>query len=192
MEEFLNSITINDFKAEYKTAFKYLPVWQLDIYYFPQDKVYYINTKRFYEAILENENIPPTDITKWKVVQDNILLYVSDDTIQEALDKAKEKLKTNACFSQLINNQKKEVLLLLTAHYVYENVSGDLTGSAGGLIETSRSVGNVSQGFTAPKWILESKTYSIYSNTPFGIRYSTLMSTLCGLNIGRFDINRRC
>jgi hypothetical protein len=192
MEEFLNSITINDFKEEFKTAFKYLPVWELDIYYFPQDKVYYLNTKRFYEAILENENIPPTDITKWKVVQDNILLYVSDNTIEQALDKAKNKLKTNACFSKLINNQRKEVLLQLTAHYVYENVSGDLTGNSGGLIETSTSVGNVSQSFTAPKWILESKTYSLYSHTPFGVRYATLMSTLCGLQIGVFKTNQRC
>ena len=191
MEEFFASITVETFKTTYKKSFKYLPVWQDDILYFPLDKVYFLPTKRFYEAVLQNENITPQDTTNWKVAQDNILLYVSDDDILTALNSAKNKLGKNNCFLTFNEAQKKEVLLMLTAHYLYETLMGDADSGNAGLIETSTTVGNVSQSYTIPDWIKQSTNYSLYSNTPYGVKYLAFMKTNCH-TLTRFDTNRKC
>ena len=191
MEEFLESITVNDFKSTYRTSFKYLPVWNPDTLYFPQDKIYFLDNKRFYEAILENENIPPLNASTWKVVQDNILLYLDDATILEALNKAKQHLVLNPCFARLNESQKKELLQILTAHYTYEVLTGELNNGTGGLIEVSKSVGDVSQGFMVPDWIKNSITYSLYANTPYGVKYATFLKINC-FTITRVDTNRKC
>lgn len=191
MEEFLNSVTVNVFKDKYDTAFQYLPVWQLDVKYKAGKRVYYLQTEDFYEAILENENIPPSNTTNWRMVQDNIALYVSDEMILKALDEAKEQLKEHSCFATLSNFKKKQVLLLLTAHFIFEKLSGNLNNGTGGLISTSRTVGNVSESFAIPEWIKNSGTYSTYSSTPYGIKYVSFLRTNC-LAIERFDTNRKC
>lgn len=189
MDEFLNSITIDTFKEEFGTQFRYLPVWKETTLYFPQDKIFYAVNKRFYEALVQNENILPTVNTTWKPVADNILLYVSDEVIQSSLTKAKENLRNNRFFAYLIDNQKKDILLTLTAHFVYEKSTGVVSNPSGGLIETSRSVKDVSQSFTVPAFVLKSSIYPLYSHTPYGrsyvLKYITILQPIA--SIGRID-----
>lgn len=190
MQAFLDSITIIDFKAEFPRDFVYLPLWDADTLYFIGDQIYYDVDRRFYRALLQNENIMPNaDPLTWEVYQDNILLYITDEMIQNALDKAKNFLQNNSCFLRGGQNQQKEIVLLLAAHYLYITATGDRGSGGGGLIEKSRTVGKVAQSFEVPEW-LKNPIYAIYTKNPFGYEYITKLRALCYLSGGaviRFD-----
>ncbi len=68
----------------------------------------------------------------------------------------------------------------LAAHYLVTaiQVSGAglyVTGAMGG-IETSKSVGSVSQSFQIPEIYLKNPMYASFTGTPYGLRYLQMIS----------------
>lgn len=191
IQDIINSISVADFKERFARNFKYLPVWVSTVTYFINDKIYYDINKAFYLAKIQNANQTPTNTTYWAITNDNVLLYVSDAEIQQAIDLAK--MKINQSLKYPSDDFFKEMLLLLSAHNLYLTLQGNSGGGGGnGLYETSRSVGSVSQGFAVPDYLLKNPSYSQYYKSPYGSDYISQMHPLFIIgSFGRVDTNSR-
>lgn len=68
--------------------------------------------------------------------------------------------------------------LYLTAHYLVIDLRNSSQGLAGtyAWLETSKSVGSVSQGFSIPQQILDHPILAMLSKTPYGAKYLELIS----------------
>jgi len=187
----LNSVSVADFKEQFSREFRYLPLWLSTTTYFINDKVYYDINNTFYLAKSQNTNQIPTNSTYWTPTADNILLYVKDAEIQKAINEAKDGI--NKSLQYRSDDFFKKMLLLLSAHILYSTLQGSSGGGgSNGLYETSRSVGSVSQSFTAPDYLLKNPAYSWYYKSPFGADYIAQMHPLFLINsFGRVDTNSR-
>jgi len=84
-------------------------------------------------------------------------------------------------------NEVKTAFLYLAAHYLVidlKNSSTGLKGSFNGLL-SNKSVGSVSAGYTMPQWVMENPIYSLLAQTPYGVKYLSLVISRC---IGNFGI----
>ncbi len=80
--------------------------------------------------------------------------------------------------------------LYLTAHYLVVDLRAASQGIAGTYtwLETNKSVGSVSQGFTVPQYILDHPVLSMLSKTNYGAKYLAMVMgglvgqifTVCG------------
>lgn len=89
---------------------------------------------------------------------------------------------------ELFDEQEGPIAFLyLAAHYLVidlKNSSTGLKGAFNGLM-TNKSVGSVSVGYSMPNWILENPIYSLIAQTPYGVKYLSLMVARC---VGNFCI----
>jgi hypothetical protein len=190
MSTALDSITIEDFKNKYIRDFNYLPIWKNDANYFAGDKVFYDTNKTFYLAKINNIGVVPTTITTWLITQDNVKLYVSDLELQNALDEAKTLINISLKFPS--QDFLKKVFLTLVAHILYVALNGAGMQAGNGLFETSTSVGNVSQSYTIPPYMLKSPLWLQYSKSPYGVEYFTLIYPYLNIaSLSRIDTKPR-
>ena len=71
--------------------------------------------------------------------------------------------------------------LYLAAHYLVidlKNSSMGLKGAYSGLM-SNKSVGSVSVGYTLPSWIMDNPLYSLIAQTPYGVKYLSLVIGRC-------------
>lgn len=83
------------------------------------------------------------------------------------------------------DEEKKTAFMYIAAHYLVidlKNSSVGLKGAYNGLM-TNKSVGSVSVGYSMPSWILESPIYSLIAQTPYGVKFLSLLITRC---VGNF------
>lgn len=81
--------------------------------------------------------------------------------------------------------------LYLSAHNLVMNIRASSQGLSGQFswLENSKSVGNVSEGFTIPDRILENPQFAIFAKTNYGMKYLAMiwpylrgqMFTVCGM-----------
>lgn len=84
-------------------------------------------------------------------------------------------------------NEVKTAFLYLAAHYLVvdiKNSSTGLKGSFNGLL-SNKSVGSVSAGYTMPSWVTDNPLYSLIAQTPYGVKYLSLVIARC---IGNFGV----
>lgn len=96
--------------------------------------------------------------------------YVMDSDIQAALTQADfsvnpEIFDTEANFKYGYN--------LLAAHNLVTNLRASSQGASGtySWLETSKSVGSVSQSFAIPEFIMKNPMYAMLSKTAYGAKY---------------------
>jgi len=168
--------SIPQFKAYFFRDFPYLSniEWNILTNYIVGDKVFYSVTELFYEAILNNVGQVPTDIVVWKIVSDKQQNYILDLDIQKAFDEATYNIN-QACFG---TQEEFDIpFFYLSAHYLVQDLlasSQGLTGSYSWLT-VSKSVGNVSQSFGIPPYILNSPQFAYISTTRYGAKYISLI-----------------
>ena len=165
-------VDVADFKAQFRRGFNYLPTYDADTTYNQGDVVYY--NLLFYSCINNSTlNELPTDTDFWtQVIGLEVEDYVDDDDIENAFDEACMKFN-----SALFSNDAEIVLgyLYLTAHFLVGdfNANGTDEGSNVGLA-TSRSVGNVSESYAIPEWMLKPQ-FSFYVTTYYGRKYINMI-----------------
>lgn len=178
----LNTITIADFKVQFRRDFPYLPVYDNAKLYNAGTRVYYPSTDLFYDCKVNGTTSTlPTDTTKWAVVSGvSVYDYVADEDITRAFGEAAVN------FNQALWGDDTSIklgYLYLTAHYMVQ----DLRAGAGGVaatpsfLLTSKSVGNVSESYGIPQRYMDSPQFSYLATTPYGLKYlSLVVSRLVG------------
>lgn len=108
---------------------------------------------------------------------DSDLSGVTTKDIQKAFDEANF-VYNGELFAE---NEKSVAFLYLAAHYLVidlKNSSMGLKGAFSGLM-TNKSVGSVSVGYTLPSWIMDNPLYSLLAQTPYGVKYLSLVVARC-------------
>jgi len=169
--------TIADFKAYFYRDFTYAPYYIPDKTYTLNALVYYQATELFYKCKVASTTALPTDTTAWDIQspQDSILSYIADIDITKAINEAKMMFNVNLGFDT--DDNAKIAFSYLTAHFlsITLGLNGATNGSNGLL--TSRSVGNVSEGYTIPEW-MQTAGYAFFRNSLYGIKYAELTRSL--------------
>lgn len=172
----LNTITLVDFKVQFRRDFPYLPTYDTSKLYNAGTRVYYPTTDLFYDCKVNGTTgIAPTDTTKWNVVAGaSVDDYVADEDITRAFGEG------SVNFNQSLwadDNSIKLGYLYLAAHYMVQ----DLRAGAGGVaatpsfLLTSKSVGNVSESYGIPQRYLDNPQFSYLATTPYGLKYLSLI-----------------
>ncbi len=164
--------TPQDFKDLFFRDFIYNAILWVAGTYNTGDQVFYSVTGLFYEAIKNSVTSVPTTIIDWKQIPDNN--FVLDEDINKAILEASVNFN-EGLFSD--DDQKKNTFLYLVAHYLVVDLTAAKTAGQSGSSGTlnSRSVGNVSESYTIPKWITDSPILSLYATTSYGIKYVSLI-----------------
>ena len=170
------TITPQDFKDLFFRDFNYqATLWNIANTYNTDDIVYYTTTRLYYKALNDSlTGVLPTDNNNWEETPDDD--YVLDEDILKAFDEAS--LIFNETLFGESEEDKKLAFLYLTAHYVVtdlDNAQKSMnTGSTGSI--ASRSVGNVSESYNIPKWMVENEILAPLANTSYGRKYFSIVS----------------
>lgn len=177
----LNTITVADFKVQFRRDFPYLPVFSVDELYNAGDRVYYPTTKLFYDCKVNGTtNILPTVLANWTALPangdgaDSIDNYIQDDDITRAFEEAQANFNQDLWGSDA---NIKLAYLYITAHYLVM----DLRAAQGGVaanpqfILASRSVGNVRESYGIPKSYMDSPVFAYLATSPYGLKYLSLI-----------------
>ena len=175
--------TVDEFKAQFP---RFSPQFLSDIEYISgktyfKDNIVYYNSS-FYICIVATTSNVPTNTTDWKLYDDSILNYCTDEDIQEAIQEASINFNKNL-FTDC--TKIKTAFGLLVAHFLtvdFNNAIG--VGSVG--IPTSKSVGSVSEGYSIPAWLNNSEVLSTFATTGYGIKYASIIRPLLVGNVMLF------
>jgi hypothetical protein len=166
---FINTITINDFKDQFYRDFTYVDDWAIGSYN-TGDKVFYLVNNKFYEAKADGITSTPDTFSDWNLLSPSGL--VSSKDINIAFSEAK------ASFNDSITSNEddlKLIYLYCSAHYLVNDLNANGVDSTSTNPVNSRSVGNVSESYSIPAWMLESPLYSFYTKTSYGLKYLNLI-----------------
>lgn len=99
---------------------------------------------------------------------------VTDDDITKAL------LEASVCINSCLAPGQNEFTLwylYVTAHFLVMDLRAASQGIEGGYswVTTSKSVGNVSEGFQVPQKIMDNPTLAMFSKTNYGAKYLTMV-----------------
>ena len=138
------------------------------------DLVYFDENGYFYESLIDDNDNVPTDTESWKRVPGNKLDYITDEDIEKAMTQAS--INANERFGR--NCQEKRIIYLhLVAFYLvmdWKNAAAGAASAYSGLV-ASKSVGDVSESYNFPTWLMNSPLYSLYSTNGFGMKYMSLI-----------------
>lgn len=172
MSNIFETVTVEQFKEYFFRDFPFLPLFVQGKVYFTGDVVYYENN--FYKSLSDNNTTLPTDTDNWEVTKDNVLNYITDADIERAMSQA----IVNANYRFGANdNERINIYLHLIAFYLvmdWRNASAGLNSGYSGLV-ASKSVGDVSESYNFPQWMVNSPIYSLYSSNGYGMKYLSLI-----------------
>lgn len=172
MSNIFETITIEQFKEYFFRDFPYLPVYQEGKIYFSGDVVYYNNN--FYKSLIDNNTSLPTETDTWEITKDNILNYVTDADIERAMSQAL--INANYRFGN-DDTERINIYLHLIAFYLvldWRNAASGLNSGYSGVV-ASKSVGDVSESYNFPQWLINNPIYSLYSSNGYGMKYLSLI-----------------
>lgn len=170
MEKIIDIITVDDFKKQFpRFTPMYLPVYIVGKTYF-KDEIVYFN-ESFYICIVDNTTELPTNAEAWAITNQSVLNYTQDEDIVNAFNEAYVNFN-QGLFPDIAT--AKLVFLYLTAHYLTVDFNNALGNNNIG-IQTSKSVGSVSVGYTIPQWLTQSAGLSMYATTGYGVKYASLI-----------------
>lgn len=164
----ITALTVEDFKEQFFRDFNYIDSWVAGTYN-TGDEVFYLVNRKFYKCLNDGVSSLPTVTADWS--QQTAGVKVSDLDISHAY--------AEACitFNDALFDGDDLVLayLYLSAHYLVNDLNaGGVEGSAGGLVN-SRSVGNVSEGYSVPSRMLDNPIYGFYAKSSYGSKYLNML-----------------
>lgn len=164
--------TIEGFKAQFSSAFPYLPEYIYGKAYFKGDIVYvYPN---FYKSLVDANLADVSDTSKWALYPDLEANYCTDSLISEAFGEAK--INFDPSLFETCNDTAR-VFYYLAAHYLVIDINANACPFALGVsgLLNSKSVGSVSASFGLPQWVLNDPNLGLYAQTQFGLKYLSLL-----------------
>ncbi len=172
MSNIFSTVTIEQFKEYYFRDFPFLPYYLGYKSYKTGDIVFY--NDNFYKSLTNNNTAEPTDTENWQVTTGDKYSYVTDEDIAKAMTQAQ--MNANERFGSTCN-EKIYIYLHLVAFYLVmdlKNASAGINSAYSGLV-ASKSVGDVSESYNFPQWVVNSPLYSIYSQNGYGMKYLSLI-----------------
>ncbi len=168
----IEKITVGDFKNLFTRDFPYLPIWVDGQAYFIDDVVY--DEPNFYMSLTDGNTAKPTDTTAWKLIQDSINNYISDNDILRAFSEAKVNFNPDFFAEE---ETAIMVFCYLSAHYLVIDLNNAQSPFALGFMgfTQSKSVGSVSESYGIPQWMMKNPVLSAYAQTGFGRKYLSLI-----------------
>lgn len=171
-DNIFKNITIEQFKEYFFRDFPYLPVWVKGKIYFTGDIVYF--NQNFYKSLVDNNTATPNETEMWQVTAGNVQDYVTDADITRAMSQAY--INANYDFGST-DEERIMIYLHLIAFYLvmdWQNASMGVNSGYSGLV-ASKSVGDVSESYNFPQWMMNSPLYSLYSSNGYGMKYLLLI-----------------
>lgn len=174
----LSTITVADFKAQFRRDFPYLPTYDNTKLYNVGARVYYPTTELFYDCKVNGTTgILPTVTNNWTelaTTADSTDNYVSDDDITRAMAEA------GVNFNQAMWGDDATIelaYLYLTANYLVNDLKAANGGVAASPVfnVSSRTVGNVSESYAIPQRYLDNPSFAYLATSPYGLKYLSLM-----------------
>lgn len=177
----LNNVTIEQFKAFFHRDFPFLPLWECGKTYWSGDVVYCNNN--FYQSTIDdNTNNNPLIQGVWQKVKGDIYSYVTDNDIQKAMSQAINNCNEN--FGDTLE-EKVNIYLHLVAFYLVMDLKNAQTGINGGVAGavTSTHVGDVSESYAIPQWMMTDPMYSMFAQNGYGLKYLSLIAPYLAITI---------
>lgn len=169
-----NRVTIEQFKGYFFRDFSYLPLWNSSKTYFTGDIVYIEDEDTFYKSLADFNTDDPTDSEAWEKTKASCYDYITDEDIQKAMSQAL--INSNERFGR-DDNEKVNIYLHLVAFYLvmdWKNAAGSAASSYSGFT-ASKSVGDVSESYNFPTWLMDTPMYTLYSSNGYGMKYLSLI-----------------
>lgn len=169
-----DTVTTEEFKQYFFRDFSYLPLWSSIESYMTGDVVYYDENGYFYKSKIDNNTALPIDTESWERTAGNKLDYITDEDIEKAMSQAS--INANERFGRNCQ-EKRTIYLHLVAFYLvmdWKNAAAGATSAYAGLT-ASKSVGDVSESYNFPTWLMNSPLYSLYATNGFGLKYLSLI-----------------
>ncbi len=167
----IQALTPEDFKNQFWRDFTFINTWLVGTTYNTGNQVFYDVNKRFYQCL--NDGVIgtlPTVTTDWKEIS-NVGL-VSDLDITNAY--------AEACitFNDALFDDDDDIVLgylYLAAHYLVNDLNAGGQNSSQAGLANSRSVGNVSESYSIPQWLLDDPILSFYGQSSYGRKYLNMI-----------------
>ena len=178
MENIFQTVTVEQFKEYFFRDFPFLPLYQEGKTYFTGDIVYV--EPNFYKSLIDNNTQPVTDTEAWEVTKGDIYNYVTDADIERAMSQAL--INANSRFGA-DDTEKINIYLHLVAFYLVmdlRNAQG--SGMFSGYV-SSKSVGDVSESYSFPTWLMNEPLYGLYSQNGYGMKYLSLILPYLGITL---------
>ena len=165
----LQAVTVEEFKEQFYRDFTFIDSWVAGTYN-TGDQVFYLVNRKFYKCLNDGVSSTPDTSVDWS--EQSAGTKVSDLDISHAY--------AEACitFNDTLFIADDEIVLgylYASAHYLVNDLNaGGVSSSAGGLVN-SRSVGNVSESYSIPTWILDNPIFGFYAKTSYGSKYLNMI-----------------
>lgn len=176
-----DTVTAEQFKAYFKRDFPFLPVYNPIQTYWKDDVVY--SDDNFYQSLIDdNVGNDVTDTLYWKKVKDDKYNYILDEDIEKAFTQA---LPNSNCNFGATCNEKINIYLHLVAFYLVfdiKNSSAGINSSFTGTL-SGKHVGDVSESYSIPQWMLQDPMYSLYAQNGYGLKYLSLIAPYMAITI---------
>lgn len=176
-----DTVTIEQFKAYFDRDFPFLPLYNELKTYWEGDLVF--EDDNFYQS-LEDDNVgnPISSTDYWKKVKGDKYAYITDEDIEKAMTQARP--NANEIFGTTCN-EKLNIYLHLIAFYLVFDIKNASTGINSSYLGTlaSKSVGDVSESYNIPQWMLEDPMFSIYSQNGYGLKYLSLIAPYLAITL---------
>lgn len=179
--ELFKNVTVVQFKEYFFRDFPFLPIYDATETYFEGDIVY--KNGNFFSSLINcNLGHDVSEEGYWKPVRVDKYEYVLDQDITKALNQAL--INSNERFGE-DDNDKVIIFLHLVAYYLLvdlKNSSVGINSAYGGLV-SSKSVGDVSESYAIPQWLMNSPMYSMYSQNGYGLKYLSLIAPYLAVTV---------
>lgn len=181
MTNILSTVTVEQFKEYFKRDFPFLPLYQETKTYWAGDVVY--DNENFYQALKDDiTDVPTSDTTSWKKIKGDKFGYILDEDIEKAFTQALP--NSNPIFGSTYA-EKVNIYLHLVAFYLVFDIKNSSSGINSGFSAalSSKSVGDVSESYTVPNWMMQDPTYSIFATNGYGLKYLSLINPYLSITL---------
>lgn len=177
-----DTVSIEQFKTYFDRDFPFLPLYNDFKTYWLGDVVFYDDN--FYQSLKDDNtgNDPLTASDYWKKIKGNKYEYITDEDIEKAMTQARP--NANEMFGATCN-EKLNIYLHLVAFYLVFDIKNSSSGINSSFLGTlaSKSVGDVSESYNIPQWMLENPMFSIYSSNGYGLKYLSLIAPYMAITL---------
>lgn len=181
MLNFFETVTVDNFKDYFSRDFPFLPVYNDKTTYWAGDIVFFEDN--FYKCLTDNTtDVDPTDEESWEKTKGDKYAYVLDEDIEKAMTQALP--NANERFGETCT-EKRNIYLHLVAFYLVfdmKNSSAGINSSFMGAL-SGKHVGDVSESYAVPQWMLNNPMYSIYGQNGYGLKYLSLIAPYTAITI---------
>ena len=175
----LKSVTVQQFKDYFYRDFPYLPLYNPSKVYFKGDIVF--SNDVAYQSLIDNNTDPLSTATSWKVVNVSKDDYVTDQDILKAMSQA----IITAKYCGDSDEEAINIYLHLVAYYLVVDLknASQGVGSSYSAAVSSKSVGDVSESYAIPQWMLDNPMYSMFAQNGYGLKYLSLIAPFLAVTI---------